>query len=118
MSSTSFDDLGTLFVQKLMTAIGTEKFDLLMPKLVPVTVKIALALRAGHPKYLRHASVPRIFSRKDAKALSLGIKRIPKTNSDFTFASLRLCGSNPSSLTVASLCFRHSLQDRAWDEVF
>jgi hypothetical protein len=28
---TSLDDLGTLFVEKLVIAMGTEKFDLLVP---------------------------------------------------------------------------------------
>jgi hypothetical protein len=37
-----------------MGAIGAEKLDLLMSKLVPVAIKLALALRAGHPKNFRH----------------------------------------------------------------
>jgi hypothetical protein len=72
-SFTSLDDLNALLVQKLVAAIGTEELDLFVPKLMPVAIKLALALRAGHPKYFRHSSDPRIFSRKDAKALSLGI---------------------------------------------
>jgi hypothetical protein len=59
-----------------VAAIRAEELDLLVPKLVPVAIELALALRAGHPKYFRHASVPRIFSGKDAKALSLGINVI------------------------------------------
>ena len=77
-SFTSLDDFRTLVVQKLMTAVGAEELDLLVPKLVPVAVKVAFAVRAGHPKDFRHDSVPRIVSRKDAKALSLGIAPIPK----------------------------------------
>jgi hypothetical protein len=56
-----------------VTAIGAEEFDLLVPELVPVAIELALALRAGHPKNFGHSSDPRIFSRKDTKALSLGI---------------------------------------------
>jgi hypothetical protein len=40
-----------------MAAIGTEKLDLFVAKLLPVTVKLALALRAGHPKNLRHGTL-------------------------------------------------------------
>ena len=99
----SLDDLGALLVQKLMAAIGAEKFDLLVPELLVVTIELAFALRAGHPKNFRHASVPRIFSRKDAKALSLGIKPISKKIFDLTFASLRLCGSHLSFLDLRHL---------------
>jgi hypothetical protein len=53
----SLDDLGTLFVQKLVTAIGAEKLDLLVPELLPVTIKFAFALRAGHPKNFRHGAL-------------------------------------------------------------
>jgi hypothetical protein len=52
-----------------VAAIGAEKLDVFVPEFLVVTVKFALALRAGHPKYFRHASVPRTFlSRQDAKA--------------------------------------------------
>jgi hypothetical protein len=61
-----------------VAAVGTEKLDLFVPKLLIVTIELAFALRAGHPENFRHSPVPRIFSRKDAKALSLGIKPIPK----------------------------------------
>jgi hypothetical protein len=65
---TLLDDFSALFVQKLVTAIGAEKLDLLVPELLPVTVKFAFALRAGHPKNFRHDSRPPIFYR--AKTLS------------------------------------------------
>jgi hypothetical protein len=39
-----------------VAAIGAEELDFFMPKLVPVAVKLALALRAGHPKNFRHDS--------------------------------------------------------------
>jgi hypothetical protein len=74
----SFDDLWALLIKELVAAIGTEELDVFVPELLIVTIKLAFALRAGHPKNFRHASVPRIFSRKDAKALSLGIKSIPE----------------------------------------
>jgi hypothetical protein len=61
-----------------VTTIGAEELDLLVPELLIVTIELAFALRAGHPENFRHSPVPRIFSRKDAKALSLGIKPIPK----------------------------------------
>jgi hypothetical protein len=64
---TSLDDFGTLFVQELVTAIGAEKLDFLVPKFLIVTIKLAFALRAGHPKNFRHGSLPRIFSRQGAK---------------------------------------------------
>jgi hypothetical protein len=54
--SSSLDDLGAFFVQKLMAAIGAEQFDLLVPELLIVAIKFALALRARHPKNLRHHS--------------------------------------------------------------
>jgi hypothetical protein len=37
-----------------VTAIGTEKLDLLMPELLIVTIELALAVRAGHPKNFCH----------------------------------------------------------------
>jgi len=87
----SLDDLGTLVVQKLVIAIRTEKFDFLVPQLLPVAIELAFALWAGHPENFRHASIPRIFSRKDAKALSLGIKPILKKIRSYlrVFAPLR-----------------------------
>jgi len=50
--------------------MGAEELDFLVPQLLPVAIELALALRAGHPENFRHASIPRIFSREDAKALS------------------------------------------------
>ncbi|HUF43259.1 MAG TPA: hypothetical protein VMR20_14990, partial [Verrucomicrobiae bacterium] len=35
---------------------GAEKLDIFVPEFLVVTVKFALALRAGHPKYFRHGS--------------------------------------------------------------
>jgi len=63
----SLDDFRTLFVQELVTAIGTEQLDLLAPKFLVVTIELAIALRAGHPENFRHGCVPRIFSRQGAK---------------------------------------------------
>jgi hypothetical protein len=96
----SFDDLWALLIKELVAAIGTEELDLFVPELLIVTIKFALALGARHPKNFRHSPVPRIFSRKDAKALSLGIKPIPKKNFDLTFAPLREPSlfSRPSAL--------------------
>jgi hypothetical protein len=39
-----------------MTAIGAEKLDFLAPELLVVTIKFALALRAGHPENFGHGS--------------------------------------------------------------
>jgi hypothetical protein len=41
-----------------VTAIGTEELDLLVAKLVIVTIKFAAALWAGHPKDFCHDSFP------------------------------------------------------------
>jgi hypothetical protein len=40
-----------------VTAIGAEKLDLLVPKFLVVTIKLAFTLRAGHPKNFRHDSL-------------------------------------------------------------
>ena len=56
--SVSLDDLGTLFIQKLVAAVRAEELNSFMPELVPVTVELAFALGAGHPKDLRHDSLP------------------------------------------------------------
>jgi hypothetical protein len=73
-----------------VTAIGAEKLDFLVPKFLIVTIKLAFALRAGHPKNFRHGSLPRIFSRQGAKAQSSGIKPPPKKKFYLrVFASLR-----------------------------
>jgi len=57
----SLDDFGTLFVEKLVAAVRTEELDVLVPKFLPMAVEITLALRTGHPKNLRHDSLPRNF---------------------------------------------------------
>jgi hypothetical protein len=67
----SFDDFGTLLVQKLVTAIGAEELDLLVPELLPMTIEFALALRTGHPEDFGHDSssehyiAPRRQARKE-----------------------------------------------------
>ena len=79
-----------------MTAIGAEELDLLVPQLLIVTIEFAFTQRAGHPENFCHASVPRILSRKDAKALSLGIKPITKKFRSYLrdFAPLRRCSGH------------------------
>jgi hypothetical protein len=39
-----------------VAAIGAEELDFLVPKLVPVTIKLPFALRAGYPEDFRHGS--------------------------------------------------------------
>jgi hypothetical protein len=39
-----------------VTAIRAEQLDFLMAEFVPVAIKLAFALRAGHPKNFRHGS--------------------------------------------------------------
>jgi hypothetical protein len=39
-----------------VAAIGTEELDLLVPEFVPVTIELALALWAGHPKNFCHGA--------------------------------------------------------------
>jgi hypothetical protein len=63
----SLDDFGTLFVEKLVAAVRTEELDLLVPKFLPMAVEITFALRTGHPKNLRHDSLPRNFHHRDAE---------------------------------------------------
>jgi hypothetical protein len=41
-----------------VTAIGTKKFDLLVPEFLIVTIELAFALRAGHPKDFGHGCFP------------------------------------------------------------
>jgi hypothetical protein len=41
-----------------VTAIGTEEFDFFVPELLPMTIKLAFALRAGYPKNFRHGAFP------------------------------------------------------------
>jgi hypothetical protein len=54
----SLDDFSALLIQELVTAVGTEKFDLFVPKFLPVAIKFAVTLWTGHPKNLRHGSFP------------------------------------------------------------
>ena len=51
-----FDDLRAFLVQELVTAIGAEKLDLLVPQFLPVAIELAVALGAGYPKNFRHGS--------------------------------------------------------------
>jgi hypothetical protein len=39
-----------------VAAVGAEELDLLVAELLIVTIELAFALRAGHPKNLRHSS--------------------------------------------------------------
>jgi len=41
-----------------MIAIGAEELDFLVPELLPVAIKLAFALRAGHPKNFCHGAFP------------------------------------------------------------
>jgi hypothetical protein len=41
-----------------VTAVGAKKLDLLVAEFLPVTIKLAIALRAGHPKNFGHAVFP------------------------------------------------------------
>jgi hypothetical protein len=52
----SLDDFRAFLIQKLVAAIGAEKLDLLVPKLLPVTIEFAFTLWAGHPKNFCHDS--------------------------------------------------------------
>src|SRR5437660_1681387 len=70
---------------------------------MPVAIKLAFALRTGHPKDFRHSSVPRIFSRQDAKAQSLGTKSILKK---FSLLPWRLCAFAGESSSPHSDLFR------------
>jgi hypothetical protein len=54
----SLDDFRAFLVQKLVTAIGAEELDFLMPKLLPVAIEFALALGTGYPKNFRHDLYP------------------------------------------------------------
>jgi hypothetical protein len=39
-----------------VAAIGAEELDFLVPELLRMTIKLSLALWAGHPEYFRHDS--------------------------------------------------------------
>jgi hypothetical protein len=47
-----------------MTAIGAEELDLLVPELLPMTIKLAPAFWTGHPKNFCHDCAPRAGERK------------------------------------------------------
>jgi hypothetical protein len=53
-----------------VAAIGAKELDLFVPKFLIVAIKLAFALRAGHPENFGHGFVPRIFSRQAVKAQS------------------------------------------------
>jgi hypothetical protein len=52
------DDFGALLVKELVAAVRAQELDFLVPKFLIVAIKFAFALRAGHPKYLRHVCFP------------------------------------------------------------
>ena len=56
LSVALLDDFGAFLVQKLMGAIGAEELDVFVTKLLIVTIELAFALRARHPKNFRHVS--------------------------------------------------------------
>jgi hypothetical protein len=58
LNFSSLDDFGALLVKKLVTAIGAEKLNLLMPELLPVTIEFTVAAGTGHPENLRHFAMP------------------------------------------------------------
>jgi hypothetical protein len=63
---TSLNDFRTLLVQKLVTAIGTEQLNFLVSEFVPVTIELAFALWAGHPKNFRHGAFPPDCAKKQS----------------------------------------------------
>jgi hypothetical protein len=58
-----------------VAAIGAKELDLFVPKLLIVTIKFALALRARHPKDFRHGSSWRqiFFHHRDTEFAEFGI---------------------------------------------
>jgi hypothetical protein len=70
-----------------VAAIGTEELDFLVAEFVPVTIKFAIALRAGHPKYFRHICFPLIFDRaKPARRKAINFSISPNLASFARFA--------------------------------
>jgi hypothetical protein len=69
-----------------VAAIGAEELDLLVAEFLVVTIKLAFALRAGHPKNFRHDSSQRKKIRnpnieirnKPEKMLANSAGRIPR----------------------------------------
>src|SRR5438046_5596970 len=51
-----FDDVRAFLVHELVTALGAENLDLLVPQFLPVAIELAVALRAGYSKHFRHGS--------------------------------------------------------------
>jgi hypothetical protein len=74
----SLDDFRTLFVQKLAAAIRAEELDLLMSQLLGMTIKLAFALRAGHPKNFCHVCLVVLY-RRGAEFSEIGIFPNEKT---------------------------------------
>jgi hypothetical protein len=75
---TSLGDFGTLLVQKLVTAIGAEELDLLVPQLLGMTIKLPFALWAGHPKNFCHVCLVVLY-RRGAEFSEIGIFLNEKT---------------------------------------
>jgi hypothetical protein len=65
--------------------MGTEELDLLVPKFLPVAIKLAFALRAGHPKYFCHVCLL-VLLHRDAKFAEFGIFPKEKTLSSASSA--------------------------------
>jgi hypothetical protein len=57
VAARSLDNLRAFFIQELVAAIRTEELDVLMPELLPMTIKLAPALRTGHPENFGHDSL-------------------------------------------------------------
>jgi hypothetical protein len=66
------DDFGALLVKELVAAVRAQELDFLVPKFLIVAIKFAFALRAGHPKYLRHVCLS-LLHHEDAEFAEIGV---------------------------------------------
>jgi hypothetical protein len=55
-----------------VAAIGAEELDLLVPKFLIVTIKLAFTLRAGYPENFRHVSLL-VLHHRDAEYTEFGV---------------------------------------------
>jgi hypothetical protein len=95
----SLDDFRALFVQKLVTAIGTKEFDLLVTKFLRVAIELSFALRAGHPENFRHVCLS-LLHHRDAEVAEIGVFLDQER---YTLRPQRLRGEYSDSLSATDL---------------
>jgi hypothetical protein len=72
-------------------AIGAEEWNFFVPQLLPMTIKIALALRTGHPENFRHGVLLMLEKENSKSELKSETKSKPNIKLDKSKTAAQSC---------------------------